>query len=183
MHTSTDIVRDDVESISEKLDSACGTHDAVLTSGGAWKGDRDFVSKVLEQLGWEKVYHRVKIGPGKAVGFGILKGKPVFILPGGPPSNLMAFLQLALPGLLRLAGHKDPRLPQMSVTLMESVKGQIDWTQFIFGRFHERDGSTYFQSLKKVSRLRSMSEADGIVSIPEGVSHIAAGEEVRAQIL
>ena len=182
MHTGIDIVRDDPGQISSKLRNAASTHDAILTSGGAWKGDRDFVVRVLEQLDWEKVYHRVKIGPGKAVGFGLLKGKPVFILPGGPPSNLMAFLQLALPGLLKLAGHKDPQLPRISVTLMESVTGQIDWTQFIFGCFKERDGNTYFHSLKKVSRLRSMAEAEGIISIPEGVDYIPAGAEVPAQV-
>ena len=65
--------------------------DAVITSGGAWTGDHDMVAKVLEELGWKEVFHRIRIGPGKAVGFGILNKKPVFILPGGPPSNLMGF--------------------------------------------------------------------------------------------
>ena len=82
----------------------------VLTSGGAWSGERDLVVRLLDQLGWRKVYHRVKMGPGKAVGFGLLKDIPVFCLPGGPPSNQMAFLQLALPGLLRLGGHGRPGL-------------------------------------------------------------------------
>ena len=37
------------------------------------------------------------MGPGKAAAFGPAEGKPVFCLPGGPPSNHIAFLELALP--------------------------------------------------------------------------------------
>jgi molybdopterin molybdotransferase len=80
------------------LAAALENHESVLTSGGAWKGDRDLVVHLLDELGWKKVYHRVPIRPGKAVGFGVKDERPVFCLPGGPPSNHIAFLELTLPG-------------------------------------------------------------------------------------
>ncbi len=94
---STDVwvVKDEAEAIKDRLIEAVSSADAVLTSGGAWRGDHDLVAKLLDELGWNKIYHRVKMGPGKAVGFGLWQGKPVFCLPGGPPSNQMAFVQLA----------------------------------------------------------------------------------------
>jgi molybdopterin molybdotransferase len=183
METGLDIVGDDAKRISDKLKLASQTYDAVLTSGGAWSGDRDLVARTLGQLGWQKLYHRVRIGPGKAIGFGLLNDRPVFILPGGPPSNLMAFLQLALPGLLKLAGHSNFHLPHKPSILAETVTGQSDWTQFIFGRFENKSGTHYFRPLRYDSRLKSMAEAEGIIYIPEGIDQITAGTEVMVSLL
>ena len=107
MKTRMTIVKDDYDALFNALKILSEETDAVITSGGAWTGDHDMVAQVLEGLGWEEVFHRIRIGPGKAVGFGMLNKKPVFILPGGPPSNLMGFLQIALPGLLALSGHAN----------------------------------------------------------------------------
>lgn len=182
--TMTDIVKDNADMIKKKLRFCNETCDAILTSGGAWTGDRDFVVSILEELGWKQIFHRIRIGPGKAVGFGILNSKPVFVLPGGPPSNLLGFLQIALPGLLKLAGHQKPELPKMSVILEQDIDGRhINWTQFIFGRFIAKQEQTFFRPLKMVSRLQSMARAEGIIAIPEGEVHIPAGTELSAQLL
>jgi molybdopterin molybdotransferase len=138
---------------------------------------------MLGQLGWHKMYHRVRIGPGKAIGFGFLNNTPIFILPGGPPSNLMAFLKLALPGLLRLAGYSNLQLPYKSSRLAETVTGQSDWTQFIFGKFENRHDTSYFRPIRYDSRLKSMAEAEGIISIPEGTTQITAGSEIRVSLV
>jgi molybdopterin molybdotransferase len=138
---------------------------------------------MLGQLGWHKMYHRVRIGPGKAIGFGFLNNTPVFILPGGPPSNLIAFLKLALPGLLRLAGYSNLQLPHKPSRLAETVNGQSDWTQFIFGRLENRSGTHYFYPLRYNSRLKSMAEAEGIISIPEGTDQITAGTEIMVSLV
>ncbi len=183
MATTLDVVSDDPDAIRARVLEAIRAGDAVLTSGGAWNGERDFVVALLHQLGWREIYHRVRMGPGKAVGFGLLEGKPVFCLPGGPPSNQMAFVQLALPGLLRLGGRWDTGLPQMSVTLAESVAGQEDWTQFIEGRLEYADGEALFHPFRMGSRLRPMARSDGILQVPEGVSAIPAGSRVRIQVL
>jgi molybdopterin molybdotransferase len=154
-----------------------------LTSGGAWSGERDLVVHILDDLGWQKIYHRVRIGPGKAVGFGLYQDKPVFCLPGGPPSNHMAFLQLALPGLQKLGGEGGHGLPVVMVRMAESVHGQIDWTQFVHGRIKWSQAGLVFQPLKPKSRLQMMANADGIVAVPEGRAEIPAGELVRAQVM
>jgi molybdopterin molybdotransferase len=168
----------------ENLLTAAEEADAVVTSGGAWSGDRDLVARMLEQLGWKKVFHRVRIGPGKGAGFGILAGKPVFILPGGPPSNLMGFLQIALPGLQRLAGFENPGLSRAVMQMAEEVSGlEKDWTQFIFGVILNSGELPLFHPLRSKSRLQSMAKAQAVVAIPEGTTKIAAGTIVTAQLL
>lgn len=179
-----DVVGDDADALASRIRQAVQEQDAIVTSGGAWTGDKDMMARVLNRLGWCKKYHRVRLGPGKAAGFGLLDGKPVFILPGGPPSNLVAFLVLALPGLLRLGGHREPGLPSISATLGESVSGQRDWTQAIFGSMRTDGEKAIFKPERRTgSRLKSMARAQGLLLIPEGTAAIEAEEVVRVRVL
>jgi molybdopterin molybdotransferase len=183
-HSQMMLVRDNPDQIEEALDRAVSEADAVLTSGGAWTGDRDMVAGILTCMGWRRVFHRIRIGPGKAVGFGLLRGKPVFLLPGGPPSNLMAFLQIALPGLLKLSGRAQAGIPLVAVRLGEDLRGRsADWTQFFYGRIEQGDTGAVFHALRGESRLRDMAEAEAVVSIPEGETILPRGRTVMAQWL
>lgn len=178
------VVQDDPGKIYAALERAAAQFDAVVTSGGAWTGDRDLVAQTLERLGWRQVFHRIRIGPGKAVGFGTLGSTPVFILPGGPPSNLMGFLQIALPGLHKLGGFQQTGLPRANVRLDAELTGRFaDWTQFIYGVLDRDSDPALFHGLDNRSRLRSMAEAQAIVAIPEGQTVLPSGSVVSAQLL
>lgn len=159
------------------------TCDAVLTSGGAWKSDRDLTVKVVKDLGGDVLFHRVRIGPGKAVALALVGGKPAFCLPGGPASNEMAFLQTALPGLLRLAG-RDPRpFPFRRARLSEDLEGVEDWTQFFQADLRCSGGEWSVSPLRMKSRLRSQARANALLRLPEGKSRLKKGEEVAVQVL
>ncbi|OPY66054.1 MAG: Molybdopterin molybdenumtransferase [Syntrophorhabdus sp. PtaU1.Bin050] len=180
------IAMDDHDTIFNALKTLSDETDAVITSGGAWTGDHDMVAGVLEELGWKQVFHRIRIGPGKAVGFGMLNEKPVFILPGGPPSNLMGFLQIALPGLLALSGHANPGLPRINARLGSELReGKHNWTDFFFGTLdlEHGEGLPTFHPMKKRSRLSSIAEATAVASIPEGQDHLSEGSVIDVQIL
>lgn len=167
--TTTDVSKDNSEELEKRLIYAVENHDAVITSGGAWTGDRDLTAGTLTRLGWKKCFHRLRLGPGKAAGFGFLDQKPVFILPGGPPSSIVAFLTLALPGLMNMCGFKNPGLPQIPATLAKTVKSQSDWTHAEYGTLETRDSGVVFHPIgKRESRLKSISAAQGLLLIPEG---------------
>jgi len=182
--TTLGVSGDKASLLREKIQRVMATHDALVTSGGAWTGDKDLMAKVLDDLGWQKVYHRVRLGPGKGVGFGLLNGKPVFILPGGPSSNLVAFLELALPGLQKLGGCRKPGLAGVPAVLKEPVSGQSDWTQVFFGTLRHSGQTLEFQpDGRPASRLKSMADADALLLIPEGVDAFSADQSVNVQML
>jgi molybdopterin molybdotransferase len=179
----TFVLQDDATWILQVLTTCLEQFDAVLTSGGAWKGEHDLVVQILDAIGWQKIYHRVRMGPGKAVGFGLFQTKPVFCLPGGPPSNHMAFIQLGLPGLQKLAGEPKPGLPQVPAVMAETVSGQLGWTQFIHGRLIRDNQRLLFRPLKYQSRLQEMAHTEAIAKIPEGLEELSTDSTVMVQIL
>jgi molybdopterin molybdotransferase len=177
-------VGDRLENISQTLEQTIDQADVVISSGGAWAGDKDLMIQALGHLGWKDVFHRVRMAPGKGVGFGLLHHKPFFMLPGGPSANVMGFLQIALPGLMRMAGYGRTGLPEMDVQLARELTGRHrNWMQFVFGTL-ERQGSQHiFHPLLTRSRLQAVAMAEAIVAIPEGETHLPAGMVVKAQIL
>ncbi len=180
-----DIVEDSSTAIEHSLTEYHQRCDAIITSGGAWTGEHDLVAKVLEKMGGRTVFHRLRIGPGKATGLVLLNDRPVFILPGGPPSNLMGFLQIALPGLCKLAGMKNSPISETVVRLNKPLHTRFpDWTQFIYGHLEETedDDTPLFSPIVTNSRLRSMAEADAVVAIAEGITELPEGK-VSAQLL
>ncbi len=170
---------DSFEGIASVIESMWSMCDVVLTSGGAWKGDRDLTVKVLDQLGWRQIFHRVRMGPGKAVAMGFLRDKPVFCLPGGPPSNEAAFLLVAMPAVLRMSGYERPPAPVATGILGEDVSGQRDWTQVVHCRVEDDDSAPCLFPLASRRRLNSMARADGLFLIPEGTDFMPAGSSVR----
>ena len=183
MPGETAVVRDHPDELERTFRSLLSKNDALLTSGGAWKSERDLTTKVLDKMGWEMFFHRVRIGPGKAVALGILDGKPIFCLPGGPPSNEMAFLQIALPGLLQMAGKPNAPFPLRKVRLAEEVCGDVTWTQFFQATLEKRGGEWWAIPHRMKSRIQSQARAQALIRIPEGVECVAPGNIIEVQTL
>ena len=177
------IVPDRTEKIHSTIESMMESVDVIITSGGAWKSERDLTVKTFQNMGGEVIFHRVRMGPGKAVALIVLQEKTVFCLPGGPPSNAMAFMQIALPGILHLAGKSPIPFEIKTATLTETLKGDKDWTQFFYAGLARKSGQLFVEPMKIKSRLRSQADADALIKIPEGVERLEKGEQIQVQIL
>jgi len=183
MDAQVEVVGDQPESLSAAAEGLLARADVLLTSGGAWKSDRDLTIKVLTELGGEVVFHRVRMGPGKAVALILLKDKTVFCLPGGPPSNEMAFLQIALPGLFHLAGKPAEPFEYRRATLTKTLEGQKDWTQFQYAAIEENDQQWSVSPVELKSRLASQASANALIKIPEGIERLEQQSQVQVQVL
>lgn len=178
-----DLAGDEEEAVVSILQRRLPDADAFVTSGGVWGSERDLMIQILERLGWEKAYHRVRMGPGKAVAFGLLEGRPFFCLPGGPPSNEMAFLQLALPAILAMQGIRRLPFPTAQARLEEEVRGERSWTQFIHAGLSRKEDALLVRPKPLKSRLQSMARKEALIVIPEGRETLKKTEQITIQLM
>ena len=176
--TISRIANDSFNDLTRAVESMLPETDVIITSGGAWKGARDLVISVLESLGWKQIFHKIKLGPGKAIGMGILDGKPIFCLPGGPPSNEAAFLLIAFPAVCKIAGHQGSPFMRITGRLVSEISGQETWTQVVHCLVTKQGNEFRLTPLEMKRRLVSMARTQAIVLIPEGIEKIPAGSEL-----
>jgi len=183
MNAEVAVVGDHREHLAGQAAAMLERVDALITSGGAWKSDRDLTVDVLKAMGADLVFHRVRMGPGKAVALLMIGGKSLFCLPGGPPSKEIAFLQITLPGLLHLSGKPPVPFEYTCGLLTDRIGGDRDWTQFTYAALEWKDDRWLVHPLKVRSRLQSQAEADALIRVPEGVEQVEPGTWVRVQML
>jgi molybdopterin molybdotransferase len=186
MRAHATVAPDDDERLGDAFETALAGAGALLTSGGAWMSRRDRTVDVLRSLGFEFLFHRVRLAPGKAVAFGVRGHQIAFCLPGGPPSNEMAFLQLALPGLLRRGGRRGPVFEVVKAVLRCAVRKQRDdpsWTNFYQADLVERDGGREVVPAARASRLEALATANSLIVLPEGALEARPGDVVEVQRL
>jgi molybdopterin molybdotransferase len=179
----TAVVPDRPQAIREAIQSRLAETDVFITSGGAWGSEKDLILRVVADMGWTGIYHRVRMGPGKPVGFGALDGKPFFVLPGGPPSNEMAFLQLCLPALMKMMGVEYPFFSTAPARLNDRVAGERGWTEFVHARLENTAAGLLAVPCRLKSRLKSMAAKEALIIIPEDRDEIPAGETIDVQVL
>ncbi len=177
------VIKDDKTETQKAITALLPEVDAFITTGGAWGSEKDLLIKILDNLGWQGLYHRVRMGPGKGVGYGLLNKKPFFCLPGGPPSCEIAFLELTLPHLLIMSGNPHPPFQEIKAKLKGMVKGDKEWTQFIPARVKPSEEYLSAEPLFPNSRLQGMAEKDALIKIPEGIDHIEAGEIIKIKLI
>ncbi len=176
------LLRDTFEILSEQFSKLVNEVDILITCGGVLDGDKDLTIKALEDIGMVKIFHRVRIGPGKGASMGKVGNTLIFNLPGGPPSNHVSLILLALPGVRRLMGHKDYLPPKQTVKVTESLTGQKDWTQLFYAKTCCNDGSFSATPLTEINRFQAMATADCLIEIAENQGKIERGGQAKAWV-
>ncbi len=177
------IVRDEIDPLKGLLAKSLKEYDCIITSGGILDGEKDLVISILEDLGVEFLFKRVRMGPGKGVCMGRIGKRLIFNLPGGPPSNYMAFIFIALFGILRLSGHREDFPRVINATITRDVKGRSDWTQFLLSRLSFKGKAFFAEPVEEESRLKRIALSNSAIIIHEGISRIRRGEACKVALL
>jgi molybdopterin molybdotransferase len=178
------IARDEPESLRQRL-AAARDCDALITSAGLAVGDHDYVRDVLDELGMELLFFRVKMRPGSPFAFGLLSGMPVFALPGNPVSAMVTFEVLVRPALRKMQGLARYDRPTRRVFLAEPVTTKGPLTHFYRAQLEQRDDGGWSARLtgpQGSGILTSMAEADALIRVPPG-SRLKVGAAVEAIVL
>jgi molybdopterin molybdotransferase len=172
------IARDNPDDIKERLRAAREGH-MILVSGGSSKGERDYITTSIEQLGGTILFHGVNIRPGKPTIFAKLWDKPVFGLPGHPVSCIMALTRFVLPLARRLQGEEKTHEKRTSGVLTTNIPSSYGIEEYARVTIHfNEEGCTISPLFAKSSVISSLSQASGYVIVPEGREGFEQGEEV-----
>jgi len=178
------LARDDEALIVSVLEDAFARCDAVLTSGGVSMGDYDYVKAALDRFGALE-WRQVAIKPAKPLAFGVVRGVPVFGLPGNPVSSLVSFELFARPALRSMMGYADGRRPEVLARAGHAFARRPD------GKVHldrvrvrwDGDGYVVESTGKQESNvLSATAAADGLALVPDG-DGLAEGDLVPVILL
>ncbi len=178
----TILLRDNLDQLQVHFRDLLQQVDVLITCGGVLDGDKDLTMRAMEQIGMEKIFHRVRIGPGKGACMGRVGRGVVFNLPGGPPSNNVALLLLALPGIHRMMGYVNPLPQKRKVLVTEELSGIENWTQLVYGKVKYENDSFYAIPLTRAARLEAMAMANALIEIPEGCTVLKEGGQAAAWV-
>jgi len=180
------VVRDDPKLLEKAFHDAAAAADVIITSGGVSVGEADFVKELLNKLG-EVVFWKIAMKPGRPLAYGKIGAAHFFGLPGNPVSVMVTFYQFVRDALLTLSG-RDPvlPLPTFKVPCVSSLKKAPGRTEFQRGVL-ERDShgtwSVRVTGEQGSGILRSMSEANCFIILPDTQGNVASGTLVEVQVL
>ena len=175
------IARDTAASVREHLARAVDC-DLLVTSAGISVGDHDFMKPVLEALGAEMRFWKLRMRPGAPVGFGVLKGIPWVGLPGNPVSTMVTFELFVRPAIRKMGGQPLPFRRSVPVRLAEPISLGPKLQHFLRGIVTDgADGPVARLTGPQGSGiLTSMARANALLIIPEGQKETPAGATVQA---
>ena len=148
----------------------------IITTGAVSMGDRDFIPLLAGQLGFTTLFHRIAIRPGKPVFLAQKEGVYWLGLPGNPISSLVTWYYVALPLLAKVALTGE--LSRFSVTLSEGVAKPKHLRCFYRGIVEGGFGRPV--GCQKSAHIKSLSEANALLELPEGRDYIEKGSTISA---
>ncbi len=156
--------------------------DLIVTTAGISVGEHDYVRSVLEELGAEQRFWKVRMRPGAPVGFGMLGDIPWIGLPGNPVSTMVTFELFVRPAIRKMCGHALPFRRAVAVRLAEPVSVKPRLQHFLRGIVRETaDGAEARLTGPQGSGiLTSMVLANALLVLPEGQFETPAGAMVQA---
>ena len=180
------VVRDDPQLLEQAFQEAAATADVVITSGGVSVGEADFVKDLLNKLG-EVVFWKIAMKPGRPLAYGKIGKAHFFGLPGNPVSVMVTFYQFVRDALLKLSG-RDPiaPLPAFRVPCTSSLKkapGRTEFQRGVLTQDATGNWSVRVTGEQGSGILRSMSEANCFIILPQAQGSIAAGTVVEVQVM
>lgn len=183
-------VPDDPVLLRQHLEQAL-TGDIVIVCGGVSAGDADYVPGVLEELGVQKLFHKMAIRPGKPTWCGRITRLPdtttnepgqhshdtmIFALPGNPFSCLVNTILLIQPYLQACFGLPVPE--PLGLPMEEPRKKRSPLDEFFPVHLHGAPARLTPVSLNGSGDIRLGRQANALALHPADSGDLSAGEEV-----
>ena len=181
----TEVAKDNDDSLKQSLNTSLDA-DVIVISGGVSVGKYDLVKQVLERMGLQQCFWRVRQRPGGPMLFGLLGKRLVFGLPGNPVSSAICFQQYVRPALMALMGATALHPPQITARLGSSIKKKAGLSHFMRGKTkQEEDGQmvVYTTGLQASNLYSSLQHANCLIHLNQDDEDLLEGEQVAITLL
>lgn len=174
------IVKDKEEEILPVLKKAKEENDLIILTGGVSMGEYDLIPDSLKKIGFNLLFQKVQQQPGKPTVFGRDENKFVFGMPGNPVSSFFVFEFFAkelLAGMLSLNNFYKELYLEMAEDYKRKRSERL-------GRIPikiNEDGKITPLEYHGSAHINSLLKADGIITIPIGVSELKKGMKVNVR--
>lgn len=176
------VLPDDAATVRSRLTEAAEKYDFLLTSGGASRGEEDYVVETLDDLGKLHMW-QIAVKPGRPMSFGQIGDCGFVGLPGNPVAAFVCFLLYVRPVLLKLSGARWPEPVRFPVKAGFSVpKKKTGRREFWRGMLrYDDDGALTAQKFMRDGSglISSLREADGLIEVAEDVDGVNEGDIVQ----
>ncbi|HET8625036.1 MAG TPA: gephyrin-like molybdotransferase Glp, partial [Gemmatimonadales bacterium] len=177
------VARDAPESLREHIQGALPC-DLLVTTAGVSVGEHDYVRTVLDELGVDQRFWRIRMRPGAPLGFGLLGRLPWIGLPGNPVSTMVTFELFVRPAIRQMCGHALPFRRMVPVRTAEAIALKPKLQHFLRAVVTEtaRGREARLTGPQGSGILMSMVLANALLVVPEGQLDTPAGAELRAML-
>lgn len=172
------LVQDNREAIIAALKEAAA-FDVGIFNGGSSVGSRDLVAGIVGEVGTVR-FHGLRVKPGKPTLFGIVAGTPIFGMPGYPTSCLSNAYIFLIPALRKLARLPPAEMRKIRAKLDKPIDRDRDREYFCTVRLEDSKAIPVF---KASSDITSMTQADGLIIVPQGTGKLKSGTKVEVYLL
>ena len=182
------ILKDDYGTIRGVFEAAMRDSDAIVISGGTSVGTKDMIAKIIGDIGDPGVlFHGVSLKPGKPMIGGVVRGIPVFGLPGHPAAVSVCFEIFIQPVLNVLSGHKDKyswfNKRTVKARLTKNVSSVLGREEHIRVMLEDRDDGLWaVPVLGKSGLITTLVKSDGTFVIPVNKNGVEKGGEVEVRL-
>ena len=177
------VIPDEAAALEAAFRDAARTADVIITSGGVSVGEADFIREMMARMG-EVSFWKLAIKPGRPMAFGRIGDAVLFGLPGNPVAVLVSFYQFVQDALLKLMGVSPlPPAERFAVHADFALRKRPGLVEYLRGRL-QRDGAEPTVAMAGAQGsgvLRSMSDADCFVVLPEDCTAVQPGDMVFIQ--
>ena len=172
------VLKDQISTIKEALES-CINYDIIITSGGASKGEADYMSEVLDLLGFKMLFNSIDARPAKPTKCYKKGDKFIFVLPGNPMSCLLATYITVLPLTKKLAGFSE-FLPQMQIAKFKgNLKFKASRANIVIGTAKNGEFRATNDNIYSPSMIKPISLSNFIYISSIGESGIDDNKEIK----
>ncbi|MEM2103767.1 MAG: molybdopterin molybdotransferase MoeA [Candidatus Bathyarchaeia archaeon] len=179
------IAPDDLYEIKKKIEEAVKKADIIVTIGGCSVGEKDLVPDAVNSFGKPGILvHGIKTKPGRVTGFGIVRGKPIVMLPGLFASTMAGFYLILTPLIRLYTGFKkECPLPIITAKINQDVEtDEKPHHRFLSIHVKRADGSYIAEVVAGgASSLSRFINSNGFILVPPKKT-LKRGEEVKVTL-